>query len=287
MRAFYSIVTTGTPKRDIDLFGETTVRIDGSREPGAPGVPLIYLSPYVEDRDRFAQRLAAALSQMGQATVEPRQAALIAPEQEVGPYSLPEYVEDVDWTERLFVPEDVAATDWKGWAEAFERRVDLATSSTQIAQLEETNAVALRLCPGRYRAPLGAKAPRPLHRDRRSGGRMIRDLPPVSLTAEEADLLRQVRPDQQLGRAAFAGQPFVLHNAPVGAHPGAPRFAEDLVLGMIAKGLLRSGQEAPAWPERNIPARPFTVLMTKEGERVRVGLLKHSRTVIAEPRAAA
>ncbi len=116
---------------------------------------------------------------------------------------------------------------------------------------------------------------------------MIRDLPPVSLTAEEADLLRQVRPDQQLGRAAFAGQPFVLHNAPVGAHPGAPRFSEDLVLGMIAKGLLLSGQEAPAWPERNIPARPFTVLMTKEGERVRVGLLKHSRTVVAEPRAAA
>lgn len=154
---FYAIVERPTAGRDIDLFGETTVRIDGSREPGAPGVPLIYLSPYVEDRDRFAQRLAAALSGMAQAAAEPRQATLIAPEQEVGPYSLPEYVEDVDWTERLFVPEDVAATDWKGWAEAFERRVDLATSSTQIAQLEETNAAALRLCPGRYRAPLGRK----------------------------------------------------------------------------------------------------------------------------------
>lgn len=154
---FYAIIERPTPKRDIDLFGETTVRIDGSREPGGAGVPLIYLSPYVEDRDQFAQRLAAALSGMVQTTAEPRRADKITPQQEVGPYSLPEYVEDVDWTERLFLPEDVGATDWKGWAEAFERRVDLATSSTQLAVLEETNAAALRLCPGRFRAPLGRK----------------------------------------------------------------------------------------------------------------------------------
>ncbi|HAL07217.1 MAG TPA: hypothetical protein DCP26_07675, partial [Brevundimonas sp.] len=154
--AFYSIVTTGTPKRDIDLLGETTVRIDGSRRPGAPGVPLIYLSPYVEDRDRFAQRLAAALSQMAPLNA-PGEAVKSAAVEEVSPYSLPDYVEDVDWTERLFVPEDVAETDWKSWAQAFERRVDLATSSVQLALLEETNILALRLCPGRFRAPLGRK----------------------------------------------------------------------------------------------------------------------------------
>jgi hypothetical protein len=33
---FYAIVERPTARRDIDLFGETTVRIDGSREPGAP-----------------------------------------------------------------------------------------------------------------------------------------------------------------------------------------------------------------------------------------------------------
>ena len=153
---FYAIVERPTAKRDIDLFGETTVRIDGSREPGGPGVPLIYLSPYVEDRDRFAQRLAAALSQMAPlndtaSTVQTKAA------EEVSPYAMPEYVEDIDWIERLFVPEDLGAMDWKGWAAAFERRVDLATSSTQLAQLEETNIVALRLCPGRFRAPLGRK----------------------------------------------------------------------------------------------------------------------------------
>lgn len=153
---FYAIVERPTAKRDIDLFGETTVRIDGSREPGGPGVPLIYLSPYVEDRDRFAQRLAAALSQMAPLNA-PGAAAKPAAAEEVSPYSLPEYVEDVDWTERLFVPEDITTTDWKGWAEAFERRVDLATSSVQLIQLEETNSAALRLCPGRFRAPLGRK----------------------------------------------------------------------------------------------------------------------------------
>lgn len=153
---FYAIVERPTAKRDIDLFGVTTLRIDGSREPGSPGVPLIYLSPYVEDRDRFAQRLAAALSQMvplndTASTIQTKAA------EEVSPYAMPKYVEDIDWIERLFVPEDLGAMDWKCWAAAFERRVDLATSSTQLAQLEETNIVALRLCPGRFRAPLGRK----------------------------------------------------------------------------------------------------------------------------------
>lgn len=153
---FYAIVERPTAKRDIDLFGVTTLRIDGSREPDSPGVPLIYLSPYVEDRERFAQRLAAALSQMTPIDRETSQAEA-APALDVSPYSLPDYVEDIDWIERLFVPEDLGAMDWKGWAAAFERRVDLATSSTQLAQLEETNVVALRLCPGRFRAPLGRK----------------------------------------------------------------------------------------------------------------------------------
>lgn len=153
---FYAIVERPTARRDIDLLGETTVRIDGSREPGGPGVPLIYLSPYVEDRDRFAQRLAAALSQMAPLNA-PGAPIKSAAAEEVSPYSLPDYVEDVDWAERLFVPEDITTTDWKGWAEAFERRVDLATSSVQLVQLEETNIAALRLCPGRFRAPLGRK----------------------------------------------------------------------------------------------------------------------------------
>lgn len=164
MREFYSIVSTGTPKRDIDLFGPTTVRIDGAREPGGAGVPIIYLSAYVNGTDVFAQRLCAALSWLDdrQNLANPvpppiRQVAAVAAEEEVGPYSLPEYVEDVDWSERLFLPEDLTTTDWRGWAEAFERRVDLATSDSQLAMLEAENGDGLKACPFRYRGPIGRK----------------------------------------------------------------------------------------------------------------------------------
>ncbi|WEK56451.1 MAG: hypothetical protein P0Y52_07750 [Candidatus Brevundimonas phytovorans] len=164
MREFYSIVSTGTPKRDIDLFGRTTVRIDGAREPGGAGVPVIYLSAYVDDAEVFAQRLCAALSWLDDrqnldspAPPPVQQVATVPVEEEVGPYSLPEYVEDVDWSERLFLPEDLTATDWRGWAEAFERRVDLAMSDGQLAMLEAENGAGLKACPFRYRGALGRK----------------------------------------------------------------------------------------------------------------------------------
>lgn len=164
MREFYSIVSTSTPKRDIDLFGPTTVRIDGAREQGGAGVPVIYLSAYVDDPGVFAQHLCAALSWLdgNQNLANPapphvQQAAPEAVAEEVGPYSLPEFVEDVDWSERLFLPEDLNATDWRGWAEAFERRVDLATSDGQLAMLEAENGAGLKACPFRYRGPIGRK----------------------------------------------------------------------------------------------------------------------------------
>lgn len=164
MREFYSIVSGATPKRDIDLFGPTTVRIDGAREPGGAGVPVIYLSAYVDDAEHLAQRLCAALSWLGDtqnlANPAPPTVQLAAPPvavEEVGPYSLPEYVEDVDWSERLFLPEDLNATDWRGWAEAFERRVDLATTEGQIALLEVENALGLKACPFNFRRAIGRK----------------------------------------------------------------------------------------------------------------------------------
>lgn len=164
MREFYSIVSTGSPKRDIDLFGPTTVRIDGAREPGGAGVPIIYLSAYVDDAEVFAQRLCAALTWLNdnQNLANPapppvQRAAPPAVVEEVGPYSLPEYVEDVDWSERLFLPEDLTATDWRGWAEAFERRVDLATTEWQIAMLEVENGLGLKACPFNFRRAIGRK----------------------------------------------------------------------------------------------------------------------------------
>lgn len=115
---------------------------------------------------------------------------------------------------------------------------------------------------------------------------MIREHP-RRVMEDEARLLRAIRPLQQLNRAAFAGQPFRLLPLVMGGHDDGLTFPEELVLRLIAKGYLVAGQQAAAWPERAIPARPFTVLLTKEGERVRVSLLKHSRTVSVETRAAA
>jgi hypothetical protein len=142
----YEIATVQTPRRDVDLFGPTTVRIDSKREAGSSGVPVVYLSAYVEDPDRFAQRLAAALSWLADDRT-PEDAA-----QPVSLYSLPEFVEDVDWSVPLFLPEDVLTTDWKAWSEAFVCRVRLATTARQIAALLATNAEGLKACPYRQRA---------------------------------------------------------------------------------------------------------------------------------------
>ncbi len=163
MREYYSIVSTPSLKRDIDLFGPTTVRIDGARVPGGAGVPVLYLSAYVDDAGVFAQRLCAAMTRLNDnqnlanPAPPPVQHAAPAAVEEVGPYSLPEYVEDVDWSERLFLPEDLTATDWRGWSEAFERRVDLATSDSQLAMLEAENGLGLKACPFRFRGPIGRK----------------------------------------------------------------------------------------------------------------------------------
>ena len=161
MREFYSIVSVPTLKRDIDLFGPTTIRIDASRERGGPGVPVLYLSAYVDNPEVLAQRICGALAWLDdtQNLADPRPEPVqhMAAAEEVGPYSLPEYVEDVDWSERLVLPEDLTTTDWRGWAEAFERRVDLATTEGQIAMLEAENGLGLKACPFNFRRAIGRK----------------------------------------------------------------------------------------------------------------------------------
>lgn len=99
------------------------------------------------------------------------------------------------------------------------------------------------------------------------------------LTADETKLLVAIRPLQRLNRAAFAGRPFRLLPVVMGGHDDGLFFPEELVLRLIAKRLLVSIQEAAAWPERGIPARPFTVILSAEGERERQRLLTHVRRV--------
>ncbi|WP_313472404.1 hypothetical protein [Brevundimonas sp.] len=109
---------------------------------------------------------------------------------------------------------------------------------------------------------------------------------PRRLLADEADLLRAVRPLQKLNRCAFAGVPFRLLPEVMGGHDDRLTFPEELVLRLIAKGLLLATKGAEAWPERGVPARPFTVILTQEGERTRNSLLKQSRTVTIDRAAA-
>lgn len=109
---------------------------------------------------------------------------------------------------------------------------------------------------------------------------------PRRLMADEADLLRAVRPLQQLNRCAFAGVPFQLLPEEMGQRCERRSFSEELVLRLIAKGYLLSIQAAEAWPERGVPVRPFTVILSTEGERTRNSLLKQSRTVTIDRAAA-
>lgn len=141
----YTSAVVQTPKRDVDLFGPTTVRIDGRPVAGGEPFPLLYLSAYVPDPAKLAARIVGAL-----AWLDDTQNATAAanPANDTAPvYSLPEFVEDVDFGAALFVAVEPSETDWKAWAAAMVRRVNLATTAAQITTLMTANAAGTRLCP--------------------------------------------------------------------------------------------------------------------------------------------
>lgn len=65
----FNITTVGTPPRDVELFGKTTVRIDRRRTDEIAGVPVLYLSAYVADDAAFAEKVVAALAWVTDGTV--------------------------------------------------------------------------------------------------------------------------------------------------------------------------------------------------------------------------
>ena len=149
----YVVARDRSPKRDVDLFGPTTVRLDRG------GVPVLYLSAYVEDAERLAQRLIAALAwlddtQASQARAEEGRGDA-APASVLPAYQMPSFVEDVDYAETLTLADDIMATDWKAWASAIVRRIELATTAHQIAALQDANAVGFKVCPNRFRVTVG------------------------------------------------------------------------------------------------------------------------------------
>lgn len=169
MARVFSISQHGTPKRDVDLFGATTVRIDARRDPDSAGVPMLYLSAYVTDPDAFAARVVAALEWVQDGKAAPVSDAPVstarAGEAENNPspeavapavsYSMPDFVEDVDWAEHLALADPVDATDWKSWSAAIERRIRLAVTGEQLAAMETANQIGFRMCPPRYRVGIG------------------------------------------------------------------------------------------------------------------------------------
>lgn len=151
-RLAYSASVVQTPKRDVDLFGTTTVRIDGRPIIGGEPFPVLYLSAYVSDPAAFAGRVVAALAWADDTQAET--AAMMAANDDRAVYTLPEFVEDVDYTEALFVAEEAAETDWRAWAGAMVRRVNLATTERQITALLAANVIGTKLCPRREMAGL-------------------------------------------------------------------------------------------------------------------------------------
>lgn len=88
------------------------------------------------------------------------------------------------------------------------------------------------------------------------------------LTADQARLLRCMRPGRVLSRAAFHGRPFHIEDTP-------HTFPEELVLGLVDDGLLRVTQQTTGWAKCAPCA--FTIRLSPEGEKIRAGLITGAR----------
>jgi len=88
------------------------------------------------------------------------------------------------------------------------------------------------------------------------------------LTTEQARLLRHLRPERVLSRAAFHGRPFRLEDTP-------HTFPEELVLGLVDDGLLRVTQQTTGWAKYAPCA--FTVRLATDGEKIRAGIITGAR----------
>lgn len=106
----------------------------------------------------------------------------------------------------------------------------------------------------------------------------------LGLTPEEAALIVQTKPLQYLARACVAGLDFRLEVPPPSVAKDAPRFPEALVLSMIERGWLLVLQAGASGWGMDV-SRPYTVMLSKEGERARVRLMSPLAT--AQPGRAA
>lgn len=168
----YAVSVVATPRRDIDLFGAATYRLDAAFTDDGPGVPVLYLSAYVPDPETYARRVQAAMAWLDDATVDLTRggsdsgeavaasvdtAVEAAEGDATDPYTYPDFIEDVDWSERLYVPDDVAKTDWSAWTAALLCRIELAQSSNEIARFHAANDATLKAAPAPERRRIAAR----------------------------------------------------------------------------------------------------------------------------------
>lgn len=91
----------------------------------------------------------------------------------------------------------------------------------------------------------------------------------VQLSPAERELLLMVRPLQAIQRPAFRGRPFRLTGETCGSFRSRKEFPEDLVTGLIERGLLTVNQcahglQAMDGTGRTF-SRPFSAILSREG----------------------
>ena len=93
-----------------------------------------------------------------------------------------------------------------------------------------------------------------------------------TLTVEERDLMRVLTPDLKLGRDPRMGEPWRLFYVDLRSPQHVMRFSEDLVSGLIGRGLINVTQASWEVPPHN-QRIPFACRLTREGENARASVL--------------
>lgn len=96
--------------------------------------------------------------------------------------------------------------------------------------------------------------------------------PVPNLSDAERLILLSMRPLEAVSRQAFHGRPFRLLERDLRSLASKMLFAEDVVLGLVSRGLLTVNQAAAEIPGRTAKC-PFSAILSKEGEVLRSKLI--------------
>ena len=92
------------------------------------------------------------------------------------------------------------------------------------------------------------------------------------LSGAERLILLSMRPLEAIGRPAVHGRPFRILGRNLQSPAAKLSFREDVVLGLVGRGLLTVTQAAGEIVGRTAKC-PFSVILSKDGENVRTRLI--------------